>query len=121
MVLRLSSVPAVIAGSDRLSEVDVLLNESVKLACVADGLPRPRLTWYLDDDTPLTAADSGTDGVHVGDGGRTLYVDGAHLSHAGRYTCRAVNVAGHDEKRFNLTVLGQSSITAAAAVAAADL
>ena len=101
------AVPAEIADSDHLSAVDVLLNDSIKLDCVADGLPRPRVTWYLND-IPVLAVDSATrGGMYVLNDSRTLYVDRARLSHAGRYTCRAVNVAGTDEKLFNLTVLGQ--------------
>jgi len=98
------AVPAEIADSDYISDVDVLFNQSIKLHCAAGGRPRPRVAWYLDD----TAVDNTTDGVYLLDDGWTLYIDGAQLSHAGRYSCRAVNVAGDDEKRFNLTVLGQS-------------
>jgi len=101
-----SSVPAEIADSDYISAVDVPFNKSVKLHCAAGGLPRPRVSWYFDD-TLLSAVDNATDGVYLMDDGWTLYIDVARLSHAGRYSCRAVNDAGHDEKRFNLTVLGQ--------------
>ena len=100
------SVPAEIADSDQLSAVDVLLNESIKLHCAADGLPRPRVAWYLDD-ARLRARDNASDGTHLLDDGRTLYVERARLSHAGRYACRADNVVGQDEKLIDLTVLGQ--------------
>ena len=101
------SVPAEIAHSDYVSNLDVLLNESIKLYCDAGGLPRPRVAWYFDS-TPPVAVDNATHGVFLLDDGWTLYVDAARLSHAGQYSCRAVNVAGDDEKLFNLTVLGQS-------------
>ena len=88
--------------------MDVEFSESIKLHCAAGGLPRPRVVWYVDDE-PLMTVDNGTDGIYVLDDGWTLLIDGAQLSHAGRYVCRAVNVAGDDQKLFNLTVLGQSS------------
>ena len=102
-------MPAEIAESDYVSDVDVLLNNSITLRCAAGGLPRPRVVWYFHD-VSLLAVDNATDGIYLLDDGWTLYIDGAQLSHAGRYLCRAVNVAGDDEKLFNLTVLGQSTL-----------
>jgi len=108
-----SAVPAEIADSDHVSDVAVLVNESIRLHCAAGGLPRPRVVWYFDD-TPLTAdiVDHAATpaAVQLLDEGRTLYVDSAQLRHAGRYTCRAVNVAGHDEKLFNLTAHGLTAV-----------
>ena len=103
------AVPAEIEDSDYTSNIDVLLNNSVKLYCSAGGLPRPSVSWYLDESA-LVPVDNGTDGVYVLDDGWTLLIEGAQLIHAGRYLCRAVNVAGDDRKLFNLTVLGQSPV-----------
>ena len=105
----MSSAPAEIADSDYISVVKVPFNNSVKLHCPAGGLPRPRVSWYFDD-TLLSAVDNATDGIYLLEDGWTLYIEVAQLSHAGRYWCRAVNDAGHDEKLFNLTVLGQSVV-----------
>ena len=101
------AVPAQIADSEHTSNVDVLLNESIKLHCAAGGLPRPRVVWYFDD-SPLMAEHNGTRGVYVLDDGWALLIDGAQLRHAGKYLCRAVNDAGDARKHFNVTVLGQS-------------
>ena len=98
------SVPAEIADADRVTHVEVMLNQSFQLSCAADGLPRPRVTWFFED-RPIHNT---TDDVFLVDDGWTLNVAVARLHHAGRYSCRAVNVAGEDHRRFTLAVLGTS-------------
>lgn len=110
MCRRTLSVPANIVDSDHTSDVEVPYNESIELHCAAGGLPRPHVAWYFND-TPIH--DSSTDDpvVYLLDDGLTLHIDAARLPHAGLYLCRAVNTAGSDEKRFNLTVVGQSIVS----------
>lgn len=43
-------------------------------------------------------------------GGRFLKIINAQVSHTGRYTCLASNVAGDKSKSFSLNVLGRYKI-----------
>lgn len=95
-------VPSTIEGSHTLTDVDVILNKSITLHCVAMGMPRPQLAWFHDDE-PVQNSSS----VFLLDDGWRLHIEGATVAHRGRYTCRAVNEAGEAQKQFNVTVMGK--------------
>ncbi|XP_032884067.1 hemicentin-1 isoform X2 [Amblyraja radiata] len=94
-------VPPSISGSEMSSEVSVLLGESVKLFCDADGIPRPSVQW-LKDGKPLNDAD--VKRVRVSPDGSTLHINGTVTSDVGKYTCVATNSAGEEDRIFNLNV-----------------
>ncbi|XP_017573536.2 hemicentin-1 isoform X3 [Pygocentrus nattereri] len=80
-------------------EVTVVRGGDVTLQCEADGVPRPAVTW-LKDGRPLGAGS----GVQVLSEGRLLHIKNAQVSHTGRYTCIAVNVAGQADSKYDVTV-----------------
>jgi len=85
----------------------VIGGEPVRLRCMVNGIPRPRVTWYkngaelrLDaDDKHLLSRD-----------GRELSIKSASLEDTARYTCVATNVAGETRRNFNVDVLGLTSL-----------
>lgn len=82
---------------------EVIMNDTITLFCPASGMPSPDVTWYLENEIPIT---SNMSGMYVIDNGFRLRIDNAQLSHVGRYTCRAQNIAGLADKHFDLSVLG---------------
>ncbi|XP_035116313.2 hemicentin-2 isoform X6 [Callithrix jacchus] len=79
--------------------VSVVANESVALECQSHALPPPVLSWWKDG-RPLEPRP----GVHLSADKALLQVDRADMWDAGRYTCEALNQAGHSEKHYNLNV-----------------
>ncbi|KAG5850585.1 hypothetical protein ANANG_G00084020 [Anguilla anguilla] len=92
-------VPPSIAGSELPSDVSVLLNESVKLECRAQGTPRPTVQWLKDGK-----AVSSSRHIRISPDGTTLSLTGALTSDSGKYTCVATNAAGEEDRIFNLNV-----------------
>ncbi|XP_076872442.1 hemicentin-1 isoform X2 [Brachyhypopomus gauderio] len=99
--------PTISSTGDGTGEVTVVRGGSVTLPCEADGVPRPDITW-LRDGRPL---DVGVGGAQVLDDGRLLRIQDAQVSDTGRYTCIAVNVAGQDDRRHDVTVHVPASIS----------
>ncbi|XP_069798458.1 hemicentin-1 [Narcine bancroftii] len=91
-------VPPTIAGSSDM--VTVVVNNPVRLACEASGIPMPSLTW-LKDGSPIS---SFTDGVQVLSGSRVLAISSAQISDTGRYSCVAVNAAGEQQRDIDLRI-----------------
>uniref|UniRef100_A0A2K5CWV0 Hemicentin 2 n=1 Tax=Aotus nancymaae TaxID=37293 RepID=A0A2K5CWV0_AOTNA len=79
--------------------VSVVANESVALECQSHALPPPVLSWWKDG-RPLEPRP----GVHLSADKALLQVDRADVWDSGRYTCEALNQAGHSEKHYNLNV-----------------
>jgi len=100
-------VPAKIESSEIISTPEVVLNQTVTLFCPASGVPDPEVTWYLEDrdDEPILITNSSD--TFVFDNGYRLRIERAQVSHTARYTCRAQNIAGLAEKRYDLNVLGK--------------
>ncbi|CAM9592142.1 unnamed protein product [Lampetra fluviatilis] len=101
-------VPPSIEGSELSSEVASVVNETVSLACKASGTPPPALHWLRDGKR--------LDGVAVSKDGSVLTLSAVQTSDAGKYTCVATNVAGEEDKIFNLNVFVPPSIEGAGQV-----
>ncbi|XP_026645393.1 hemicentin-1 [Microtus ochrogaster] len=86
-------------GSESLSVVNVREGTSVSLECESNAVPPPVITWSKNGRTI-------TDSIHVEilTGGQTLHIKRAEVSDTGQYVCRAINVAGRDDKNFHLNV-----------------
>ncbi|XP_068676713.1 uncharacterized protein [Montipora foliosa] len=89
--------------------------ENVTLRCHARGYPEPTFLWIMPDDEFVNASSHVLQfEVHDDDTkktrGKILQKDGSLLvfntrvHDSGIYKCRAVNVAGRDERSVNLTV-----------------
>jgi len=97
-------VAAHIDRSDVELQHSVLVNQSVRLECVVEGVPSPVIAWFKDD-RPL--ADRQTSRLRVVDNGQKLHISSVELTDGGTYECRAENEAGRDRLHYQLKVLGQ--------------
>ncbi|XP_033885551.3 hemicentin-1-like isoform X1 [Acipenser ruthenus] len=100
-------VPPNITGSEMSSEVSVLVNETIKLVCSAEGIPRPTIKW-LKDGKKLNVTEARR--IRVSPDGSTLSIIGAQTADIGKYTCVATNLAGEEDRIFNLNVYVPPSI-----------
>ncbi|KAL8608110.1 hypothetical protein ACOMHN_016565 [Nucella lapillus] len=78
-------------------KVLVAAGKSAKLNCIAEGIPRPNITWYRSDRMLQTAY-----GVEVRQG--ELVIDNVENLDAGTYKCVATNDAGSDSATVSLEV-----------------
>ncbi|XP_078083679.1 hemicentin-1-like [Mustelus asterias] len=98
-------VPPTIRGANDTREVSIQLNSHTSLQCDMHGIPAPGITW-LKDGRPIVSSPKMT---YV-ERGQFLQVNKARASDAGRYTCRARNVAGTMEKSYKVHVYVPPSI-----------
>ncbi|KAI1891477.1 hypothetical protein AGOR_G00144220 [Albula goreensis] len=80
-------------------EVKIKVNNTLTLECEAQAIPTPTLKWYKDGQ--LLRAD---DHVIITANGRIVQIKQAQVSDTGRYTCVATNIAGEDEKDFDVNI-----------------
>nr|XP_061831771.1 hemicentin-1-like isoform X1 [Nerophis lumbriciformis] len=80
-------------------DVKVKVNGTLTLECAAQAFPTPALQWYKD--AQILRAD---EHVSITANGRILQIKHAQVSDTGRYTCVATNVAGEDEKDFDVNI-----------------
>ncbi|XP_029988074.1 hemicentin-1 [Sphaeramia orbicularis] len=80
-------------------EVKIKVNSTLTLECAAQAFPTPALQWYKDGQILL-----GDDHVSITANGRIVQIKHAQVSDTGRYTCVATNVAGEDEKDFDVNI-----------------
>ncbi|KAK1804810.1 hypothetical protein P4O66_003652 [Electrophorus voltai] len=80
-------------------EIKIKVNNTLTLECEAQAIPTPTLHWYKDGQ--LLKADGR---VTVTANGRIVQIKQAQVSDTGRYTCIATNVAGEDEKDFDVNI-----------------
>ena len=116
----ISSAPPYIWKSD--PPISSGTEENVTLRCHARGYPEPTFRWILPDGYFVNASRYVHETEFLDDGtnrtrGKILQKDGSLLvfntrvGDSGIYKCRAVNLAGRDEKSVNLTVnKGESQI-----------
>uniref|UniRef100_F6QD70 Hemicentin 2 n=1 Tax=Ornithorhynchus anatinus TaxID=9258 RepID=F6QD70_ORNAN len=91
--------PKITNGGEPLTRVYATRAGTVSLECEATGRPPPMVKWEKDGQPVRSGR-----GLRLEDGGRTLLVEQAQRSHAGRYVCVAENAVGQDERRFDLLV-----------------
>uniref|UniRef100_A0A3Q1B6M5 Hemicentin-1 n=1 Tax=Amphiprion ocellaris TaxID=80972 RepID=A0A3Q1B6M5_AMPOC len=80
-------------------EVKIKINSTLTLECVAQAFPTPALQWYKDGQILRT-----DDHVSITANGRIVQIKHAQVSDTGRYTCVATNIAGEDEKDFDVNI-----------------
>ncbi|KAK2835266.1 hypothetical protein Q5P01_015750 [Channa striata] len=80
-------------------EVKIKVNSTLTLECAAEAFPTPALQWYKDGQ--ILWADGH---VSITANGRIVQIKHAQVSDTGRYTCVATNVAGEDEKDFDVNI-----------------
>ncbi|KAK1329305.1 hypothetical protein QTO34_011486 [Cnephaeus nilssonii] len=97
-------VPPVIKDKEQVTNVSVLVNQLTNLFCEVEGTPSPIIMWYKDD---VQVTESST--IQIVNNGKILKLFKATPKDAGRYSCKAVNVAGSSQKYFNIDVLGANS------------
>ncbi|XP_068397521.1 hemicentin-1 isoform X4 [Eschrichtius robustus] len=92
-------------GSESLSVVNVREGTSVSLECESNAVPPPVITWYKNGRM-LTESTQ----LEILADGQMLHITKAEVSDTGQYVCRAINVAGRDDKNFHLNVYVPPSI-----------
>uniref|UniRef100_A0A8C2ZWU4 Hemicentin-1 n=1 Tax=Cyclopterus lumpus TaxID=8103 RepID=A0A8C2ZWU4_CYCLU len=80
-------------------EVKVKVNSTLTLECAAQAFPTAALQWYKDGQ--ILRAD---DHVSITTNSRVVQIKHAQVSDTGRYTCVATNIAGEDEKDFDVNI-----------------
>ncbi|CAJ0944218.1 unnamed protein product [Ranitomeya imitator] len=80
-------------------EVKTKVNSTLTLQCESRAVPKPIVHWYKDGQLLETY---GARQI-LGDG-RVLQIQPIRLTDSGRYTCVATNVAGEDEREFQVNV-----------------
>ncbi|XP_027579260.2 hemicentin-1 [Pipra filicauda] len=88
-----------------LTVLNVRVGTPVTLDCESNAIPPPVITWYKNR---LSISESAH--VEILADGQTLRIKGAEVSDTGQYTCRAINIAGRDDKNFHLNVYVPPSI-----------
>ncbi|XP_016146102.1 hemicentin-1-like [Sinocyclocheilus grahami] len=94
------NVPPDFRDNGLLSNVSVVMNQPTNLVCDVTGTPVPVITWYKDGVKVVPSID-----VQILQKGKTLKLLKAAVADAGRYTCKAINIAGSTERNFYLDVL----------------
>ncbi|XP_042370765.1 hemicentin-1 [Plectropomus leopardus] len=80
-------------------EVKIKVNSTLTLECAAQAFPTAALEWYKDGQILQT-----DDHVSITANGRIVQIQHAQVSDTGRYTCVATNIAGEDEKDFDVNI-----------------
>ncbi|XP_036128071.1 hemicentin-1 [Molossus molossus] len=101
-------VPPVIKDKEQVTNVSVLVNQPTNLFCEVEGSPSPIIMWYKD---AVQVTESST--IQIVNNGKILKLFKASPQDAGRYSCKAVNVAGTSQKSFNIDVLVPPTIIGA--------
>ncbi|XP_015146078.2 hemicentin-1 isoform X21 [Gallus gallus] len=78
---------------------NVRVGTPVMLECKASAIPPPVITWYKNRRMISESAN-----VEILADGQTLQIKGAEVSDTGQYVCKAINIAGRDDKNFHLNV-----------------
>uniref|UniRef100_A0A8C2UJN2 Hemicentin-1 n=1 Tax=Coturnix japonica TaxID=93934 RepID=A0A8C2UJN2_COTJA len=78
---------------------NVRVGTPVTLECEASAIPPPVITWYKNRRIISESAN-----MEIIADGQTLQIKGAEISDTGQYLCKAINIAGRDDKNFRLNV-----------------
>ncbi|NXL77816.1 HMCN1 protein, partial [Leptocoma aspasia] len=88
-----------------VTALNVRVGTPVTLDCESNAIPAPVITWYKNSRViPDSAA------LEVLADGQTLRIKAAEVSDTGQYVCKAINIAGQDDKNFHLNVYVPPSI-----------
>ncbi|NWQ77372.1 HMCN1 protein, partial [Columbina picui] len=79
--------------------LNVRVGAPVTLECESNAIPPPVITWYKNGRIISESAN-----VQIFADGQTLGIKGAEVSDTGQYVCKAINIAGRDDKNFHLNV-----------------
>lgn len=79
----------------------MVAGNSLTLECKAAGNPPPLLTW-LKDGVPVKVSDN----LRVGSGGKKLEILNTAEADRGQYLCVATSVAGEQEIKYDVEILG---------------
>lgn len=95
--------PQIIAGPQNIS---ASLHQTAVLECVAEGNPRPLVSWSRADSKPIDVF-----GVKVMGNGN-LVISNVKAHHSGVYLCRATTprTRNYTTAAANLTVLGEEIV-----------
>lgn len=96
-------VPPSIEREGEIGRPEVVVGRSFQLTCPASGIPRPEISWFRANK----AIRENSTNYYLLDDGWTLSIVNASEEDSTRFTCRAQNVAGNNEKAFDLHVLGK--------------
>ncbi|XP_051581270.1 hemicentin-1-like isoform X1 [Myxocyprinus asiaticus] len=94
------NVPPDIRDNGLLPNVSVAMNQQTSLVCDVTGTPVPVITWYKDGVLVVPGSN-----VQILQKGKILKLLKVAVADAGRYSCKAINIAGSTEKDFYLDVL----------------
>ncbi|KAK6167247.1 hypothetical protein SNE40_021325 [Patella caerulea] len=94
-------VPPRVENPGTIDKTEVMTNQTIKLTCPATGIPLPDITWFVDNQ-PIK---SNTSKYTLLNAGWLLTIANADVSDSNRYICRAENIAGENEKVFDVEVL----------------
>ena len=81
-------------------DLTALTETTVSIACLVSGIPRPRVTWYKDNNVIES-------GERVTLDGPNLVIRNASLAENGRYVCKAKNLMGEASRGSNVLFIGE--------------
>ncbi|NXO39218.1 HMCN1 protein, partial [Locustella ochotensis] len=86
-------------GGASVTVLNARVGAPVTLHCESNAIPAPVVTWYKNGRAiPDSAA------LELLADGQTLRIKAAEVSDTGQYVCKAINIAGRDDKNFHLNV-----------------
>ncbi|XP_062570988.1 hemicentin-1-like isoform X1 [Saccostrea cucullata] len=94
-------VPPSVQREGEIDHPEVVAGRSIQLTCPASGIPQPDISWFRANQ----AIRGNSTNYVLLDDGWTLSILNASEEDSTRFTCRAINVAGSNEKAFDLQVL----------------
>ena len=89
--------------SGKTQTPEVIENNPLTLQCNASGIPRPTVTWFKN----LVPISGNTSTYQLLDEDDQLHISNARVDDDTLFTCKAENVAGVQEKHFDVSVLGR--------------
>lgn len=97
-------MPSKIDRSNLQTRFSIIQNQTLYLNCPVTGSPQPSITWLKDSIPVLNLPYKD---LLVLNRDQRLEISNAQVEDAGKYTCRASNVAGSDKQHFELEVKGE--------------
>ncbi|XP_069729285.1 hemicentin-2 [Phaenicophaeus curvirostris] len=97
--LEVNALPRIQGSSKAPRKVSVIKTGETVLECKTTGTPPPTVMW-MKDGQPV----AGGNGLQVLQQGRRLRILEAEVAHTGRYACLVENVAGQEQREFDVVV-----------------